>query len=94
MKEEPEFPVLTDLIEKGDEIKMSDLGLDDDLDFADQTGIPGITETPEALEALNEIDPFLKAALEQSIRRILDEHMELAMQEIKLVIQHELDKHH
>ena len=34
----------------------------------------------------------MKAALEQSIRRILDEHIELAMQEIKLVIQRELDK--
>ena len=31
-------------------------------------------------------------ALEQTIRRILDEHMELAWQEIKLAIQRELEK--
>lgn len=91
MKEEPEFPVLTDLIERGgEEIKMSDLGLDDELIIEDDaTNLPPI----DALGNLDEVDPFLKAALEQSIRRILDEHMELAMQEIKLVIQRELDKH-
>ena len=91
MKEEPEFPVLTDLIERGgDEIKMSDLGLDDeDLIIEDDaTNLPPI----DSLDSLGEIDPFMKAALEQSIRRILDEHIELAMQEIKLVIQRELDK--
>ena len=91
MKEEPEFPVLTDLIERGaDEIRMSDLGLEDELVIDDDaTNMP----PGDPLENLNEIDPFLKAALEQSIRRILDEHMELAMQEIKLAIQQELDKH-
>ena len=82
MKEEPELPVLTDLIERGDEeIKMSDLGFDDD-----PTNLPPI-------DALVNLDSSLDASLQQSIRRILDEHMELAMQEIKLVIQRELDKH-
>ena len=91
MKEEPEFPVLTDLIERGgDEIRMSDLGLDDD-DLViedDATNLP----PADSLDNLSGFDPFVKAALEQSIRRILDEHMELAMQEIKLVIQRELEK--
>ena len=91
MKEEPEFPVLTDLIERGsDQIKMSDLGLDEgELVIEDDaTNLP----PADALDDLDHMDPFTKAALEQSIRRILDEHMELAMQEIKIVIQRELDK--
>ena len=38
-------------------------------------------------------DPFVaNPALEQTIRRILDEHMELALQEIKLAIRQELKK--
>lgn len=39
------------------------------------------------------VDPFLNnPALEQTIRRILDEHLELAWQEIKLAIQRDLNK--
>ena len=83
MKEEDDIPTLTDLIEEqdgSDHIAISDLGLDDqDLEITD-TDLIGA-------------DPFLdNPALEQTVRRILDEHMELAWQEIKLAIQKELDK--
>ena len=72
MQKDPKIPVLTDLIEKGVEIELSELGLDPD---------PEIDQT-EVLTSLR-ADP----ALEQEIRRILDEHMELAWQEIRIVIQ-------
>ena len=72
MQKKPKIPVLTDLIEKGVEIKLSELGLDPD---------PEIDQT-EVLTSLS-ADP----ALEQEIRRILDEHMELAWQEIRIAIQ-------
>ena len=90
MKEDSEYPVLTDLIEKGDEIKLSDLGLDEEeLVIEDE---PGDSAEPDAPDDTGDVDPAVAAALEQSIRRILDEHMELALQEIKLVIQQELKK--
>ena len=72
MQKNPKIPVLTDLIEKGVEIELSELGLDPD---------PEIDQT-EVLTSLS-ADP----ALEQEIRRILDEHMEWAWQEIRIVIQ-------
>ncbi len=81
MSDQSDIPLLTDLIEKGVEIKMSDLGLDDD-QVIDVTA-PG----------LGAIDPFRdNPALEYAIRNILDEHMELAWQEIRLAIQQHLDK--
>lgn len=97
MSEQGTIPTLTDLIEKGIEIKMSDLGLDDDLQFglADEedefdTTQPDYAETaddPFASPANTE-DAFAgDHALEQNIRRILDEHLELAFAEIKLAIQ-------
>ena len=90
MKEDSEYPVLTDLIEKGDEIQLSDLGLEEEELVVE--GEPGESAETEAPDDPGDIDPAVTAALEQSIRRILDEHMELAMQEIKLVIQQELKK--
>ena len=83
MNEEDDIPTLTDLIEEADgsdHIAISDLGLDDeDLEISDSSLI--VT------------DPFRNnPALEQTVRRILDEHMELAWQEIKLAIREELDK--
>ena len=89
MSEPGDIPTLTDLIEKGIEIKMSDLGLDDELpikaDDDAEIDATGIDATEIDLDRL-ELNP----ALEQSIRRILDEHMELALQEIKLLLQREL----
>ncbi len=93
MSEESNIPTLTDLVEDGAEIKISDLGLDEELDIrADDPNIDdtGIDMTEPDLDA---VDPFLdNPALEQTIRRILDEHLELAWQEIKLAIQRDLNK--
>jgi hypothetical protein len=81
MSDQSEIPVLTDLIEKGVEIKMSDLGLDDDLVIDVTAPWPGA------------IDPFRdNPALESAIKTILNKHMELAWKEIRLVIQRELNK--
>ncbi|MCP4408602.1 MAG: hypothetical protein GY807_12725 [Gammaproteobacteria bacterium] len=93
MSDKSDIPTLTDLIDDGVEIKISDLGLDEELDIrADDPNIDdtGIDLTEPDLGA---IDPFTdNPALEQTIRRILDEHMELAWQEIKLAIQRDLNK--
>lgn len=102
MNNRSNIPVLTDLIEKGIEIKMSDLGLDDELHIGlgddDDTEIE-VTEPDLERDAVEraihaEADEFLAEhpALEQAIRRILDEHTEMALQEIKLAIQRELTK--
>ena len=87
MSQDSDFPVLTDLIERGHEIKMEDLGLGDSLSDEESDAFRA-----QMIDPPSQVDPFLKAALEQSIRRILDEHMELAMKEIKLVIERELNK--
>ena len=91
MSDQNNIPVLTDLIEKGMEISMSDLGLDDsDIGLEVGTGEIEIDLSEPDLAAA---DPLAEnPALEQTIRRILDEHMELAWQEIKLAIQRELKK--
>jgi len=83
VKEEADIPTLTDLIDEADgsdHIAISDLGLEDeDIEISGSDLIVA--------------DPFLdNPALEQTVRRILDEHMELAWQEIRLAIQKELDK--
>ena len=72
MENDANIPVLTDLIEKGIEIELSELGLNPDPPMGkDEAAIP-LSEIP---------------ALEQEMRRILDEHMELAWQEIRIAIQ-------
>jgi hypothetical protein len=72
MQDDTEIPVLIDLIEKGIEIKLSELGLN---------------HSP-LLDQRDPLDTQLdNPALEQEIRRILDEHLELAWQEIKIAIQ-------
>lgn len=106
MSDRDNIPVLTDLIEKGLEISLADLGLDgndrDENELAvsdhDDTEIE-ITEADTEDDAVDravraEADEWLAEhpALEQAIRRILDEHTELALQEIKLAIQRELAK--
>ena len=97
MSNDPQIPVLTDLIEKGIEITLSDLGLDDDPQVRSIKSVDGNTEIDiteiEITEPDVGRDPLLdNPALEQAIRRILDEHMELAWQEIRLAIARELDK--
>jgi hypothetical protein len=72
MADDTNIPVLTDLIEKGIEIKLSELGLSHS----------PLLDKQKVLEPLQH-----SLALEQEIRRILDEHLELAWQEIKIAIQ-------
>ncbi len=91
MSDQSDIPILTDLIEEGVEIKMADLGLDDNIDVEDPLHVDPKIDivAPEP----GAIDPFEdNPALEQTVRRILDEHVELAWQEIKLAIQHYLKR--
>ena len=106
-----QIPVLTDLIEKGIDIKSDELnlnqsedlilGLDDreepridanHFDFETETEVEVEVEVEvEEVEVEVEEEPVNHAlkddpALEKIIRRILNEHMELALTEIKLAI--------
>ena len=88
MSDQSNIPVLTDLIEPGMEITMSDLGLDDGVDIEIEK-----TEIDMGIPVLEATDPLENnPALEQAIRRILDEHMELAWHEIRLAIQQHLNR--
>ncbi len=54
---------------------------------------PGAVEDASNEGGLSERNPGeISPALEQTLRRILDEHMELAWQEIRLAIQQHLDR--
>jgi hypothetical protein len=93
MSDQSDIPILTDLIEKGIEIKISDLGLDESMDNKASEPFNGDSEIEFAASEAEAFDPFAdNPALEQTIRRILDEHTELAWQEIRLAIQRHLDK--
>ena len=87
MSNQDDVPVLDDLIERGIEITLSDLGLDDAADDP-----PLRVEDVRKAELEFETDALAdNPALEQAVRRILDEHMELAWHEIRLAIQQHLD---
>ena len=91
MTDQTDIPILTDLIEKGIEIKLSDLGLDDELD----SGVATPYNESDAFHnaAPESIDPLKdNPELEQMIRRIFDEHAERAWEEIRLAIQQHLNK--
>ena len=92
MSDEGNIPTLTDLIESGDQIDIADLGLDEELGVIDDPRIDDtvIDITEPELEDADALGG--NPALEQAIRRILDEHTELALQEIKLLLQQELNK--
>jgi len=118
MSEPADIPVLDDLIERGIEITLSDLGLDDDpplrvkdvmaadlaFDAADAAPVRVAAATHAAVGVGADVadrygaapasrDPLAdNPALEQAVRRILDEHMELAWQEIRFAIQQHLDR--
>ena len=77
MNDKSDIPLLVDLIEKSGEIQLSDLGLNEVFTSDDKTSK---SEMPPAKVKIT-------PALEQEIRRILDEHMELAWQEIRIAIQ-------
>jgi hypothetical protein len=92
MLENDHIPVLTDLIEKGIKTKLSepeldhneDLILEEDDREEPQIGVSQFETEADPAPARNILnnDP----TLEQIIRRILNEHMELALQDIKLAI--------
>jgi hypothetical protein len=93
MNDESNIPVLTDLIEKGIEIKMSDLGLDVDLEINADDEYFDESMTDRIGLDLGPIDPFRdNPALEYAIQNILEQHLELACQEIKLAIQRDFNK--
>jgi hypothetical protein len=113
-----DIPLLDDLIEKGIEITLSDLGLDDDpplfvedvkaaeLRFEADDSVPlnfdPLAAAPLAAPSYSSPQDVTNPgaadlladnpALEQAVRRILDEHMELAWQEIRFAIQQHLDR--
>ena len=99
MQSSSNIPLLTDLIEKGIEITMSDLGLDvdpiitEDLIIEDTTE-PDIYHEPEPVEQQQAgSNPFTEnPELEHIVRRILDAHMERAWQEIKIAIQKQIER--
>ena len=94
MTEKTDIPILTDLIEKGIEIKLSDLGLDDELETSAEAPFNSENAAIEiAATETGSADPFRdNPELEQIVRRIFDEHSERAWQEIKLAIQQQLKK--
>ena len=131
MSNKDDIPILNDLIERGAEVTLSDLGLDDyaddpplqvsdviaaeaearaqestELEFDTDDAAPFTAAVytrdtpgtsafkPESLPVNQSISEPLadNPALEQAVRRILDEHMELAWQEIRLAIQQHLDR--
>jgi len=93
MSDQSIIPTLTDLIEPSPEISITDLGLDEELGLRTDDPDIGDTEIDLTEPELIVVDPFKdNPALEQTVRRILDEHMELALQEIKLAIQRDLNK--
>ncbi|MCP4487989.1 MAG: hypothetical protein GY820_11810 [Gammaproteobacteria bacterium] len=76
MSSNDDIPVLTDLIKDDKiDITLTELGLDLGQDMHIEPDKPD----PEVTA--------IDSKLEQTIRRILDEHMELAWQEIRLAIQ-------
>ena len=93
MSDQSNIPVLTDLIEKGSEITLSDLGLDDNPEIRGDDAFFNHPVIDVTAPGLGTIDPFRdNPALEYAIQSILDEHMERAWQDIKLAIQRELNK--
>ena len=93
MSDQSNIPVLTDLIEKGSEITLSDLGLSDEQEIKGDDAFFNNPVIDVTAPGFGTIDPFRdNPALEYAIQSILDEHMERAWKEIKLAIQRELIK--
>ena len=93
MSDEGSIPTLTDLIESGDQIKMSDLGLDDELETESLDPEQQDIHIDASDSDLVVDNPFLgNPALEHAIHGIIEKHMELAWQEIRRAIEQELKK--
>ena len=92
MINDDDIPVLTDLIEENIEVTQPRLGFDVDQDLLiDADDDPFIHFDPVHEKPPLQQEPARLVGsdpeLEQTIKRILDEHMELAWQEIRLAIQ-------
>jgi hypothetical protein len=93
VSDQSDIPVLTDVIESGIEIKMSELGLDDNPQNEPVDQFNDATEIDIVTSDFGTADPFEdNTELEKVIRQILDEHLELAWQDIKLAIKYHLKK--
>ena len=91
-----DIPVLTDLIEDKVDVTLPELGLDlhEDMYIAEDDPLVELRiedNEPPMRQFAPKVDA-IDAELEQTIRRILSEHMELAWQEIRLAIQLSQDK--
>ena len=85
--------MLTDLIARGAEITLSDLGLEEDVEVENDYAFGDNADFDTPGVDLGATDPFKdNPALEYAIQSILEEHMDRAWQEIKLAIQRELNK--
>ncbi len=90
MSSDANIPVLTDLIEESEiSITLPELGLDLDQDMYVKDDPPIVMHIEPDRQPDEQSTPDITAIdpkLEQTIRRILDEHLELAWQEIRLAI--------
>ena len=85
--------MLTDLIAKGAEVTLSDLGLAEDLEIEDDYAFGDNADIDMPGHGLGATDPFKdNPALEYAIPRQNEEHLDRAWPEIKLAIQRELNK--
>lgn len=96
MQNDDNIPLLTDLIEEHIDITVPELGLDSEQDLIiDPDEEPELSFNPEDVEPAMSTRAATRigkhAELERTVRRILDEHLELAWQEIRLAIEVALD---
>ena len=91
MQDDDDIPVLIDLIEDPTDITIPELGLDTQHDMViEEDEEPELSFNPEAVRPTMNIAAAPRIGkhkdLEHTVRRILDEHLELAWQEIRLAI--------
>lgn len=92
MRDDNDIPILTDLIEEKIDITEPEFGHDSGHDLViSEDDEPELSFDPEHLELEGKAEAVARIGshpeLEQLIRRILDEHLELAWQEIRLAIE-------
>jgi hypothetical protein len=92
MSNDNNIPILTDLIEDETDVAQPQLGLNVDQDLLIDTDDDPFIDFETLHEKPAQAQKSARSAasnsnLEQTIKRILDEHMALAWQEIRLAIQ-------
>ena len=96
MQQDDNIPLLTDLIEERIDVTTPDLGLGSEHNLViDEDEEHEFSFNPEdvepAMDSIAATRTGRHAELERTVRRILDEHLELAWQEIRLAIEVALD---